>query len=596
MYTIKINDRSYTSWTISPEVQINPSEQRLFSGDTFTLSGASICDIIQSPIRSSANIPGVLILKDNKTYGRSNQGKGKLLYRCIPDDVTIPTFLVAYEMKSVGFSKVFPNIYITFQFKEWTDKHPQGIVNQVMGPVDEVDHFCEYQLYCKQLNISLQKFNKDTSKKLQNYSSARFLEKYPTLEDRTAWKTFTIDPENSRDFDDGFSIRALSNGITMVSVYIANVVLWMEILDLWESFSRRVATIYLPGDSNKKPMLPVVLSDSMCSLGEKTDRPAFAMDVFIREADNEIVDIQYAHCMIHVYKNYVYEAAKLRANPNYVLLKEATVALSKKHAYIPRVGDSHEVVCYWMTLMNHKCAQELLKHRTGIFRTFSIKPGGEEKTIDPSIMPAEISSFIHIWNSHSSGEYAVYKEDCEEGLGHDIMGLDVYTHITSPIRRMVDLLNMIQMELNRGSIGLSEKARRFHGAWLQDVAYINVAMKNIRRVQNDCSLLYSCKKDPAIMERVYTGYLFNKTAKETKLQSSGVANTVRKFTDEYCECMVYLPDLKITSRVMVEKDVDTTKPTSFQLYVFHDEERMKKKIRIQILPTSSSETKINHET
>ena len=63
-------------------------------------------------------MPGVLLLDGNKTYGRQKNGnkikQGKLLYKCIPDDMRLPAFLVPYEIKNMGFSKVFKNLYVLF--------------------------------------------------------------------------------------------------------------------------------------------------------------------------------------------------------------------------------------------------------------------------------------------------------------------------------------------------------------------------------------------------------------------------------------------------------------------------------------------------
>ena len=113
-------------------------------------------------------MPGVLFINGDKTFGRKN---GKLLYKCIPDDMRLPPFLVPYEIKNVGFSKVFVNLYVTFSYVELSDKHPMGILSQVIGPVDVLDNFYEYQLYCKSLNASIQKFQKDTTVALQDKSS-----------------------------------------------------------------------------------------------------------------------------------------------------------------------------------------------------------------------------------------------------------------------------------------------------------------------------------------------------------------------------------------------------------------------------------------
>ena len=72
----------------------------------------------------------------------------------------MPSFLVTYELKNVGFSKIFKNMYVTFTFDEWNDKHPRAKLDNVIGPVDVLDNFYEYQLFCKSLNSSIQKFQK----------------------------------------------------------------------------------------------------------------------------------------------------------------------------------------------------------------------------------------------------------------------------------------------------------------------------------------------------------------------------------------------------------------------------------------------------
>ena len=77
---------------------------------------------------------------------------------------------------------------------------------------------------------------------------------------------------------DGFGIEKMEN-YWCVSIYIANVFLWLETLGLWKSLSSRVSTIYLP--DRKRPMLPTILSDNLCSLQENQTRFAFALDVVL---------------------------------------------------------------------------------------------------------------------------------------------------------------------------------------------------------------------------------------------------------------------------------------------------------------------------
>ena len=144
----------------------------------------------------------------------------------------------------------------------------------------------------------------------------------------------------------------------------------MDILNLWDSFSRRISTIYLP--DKKRPMLPTILSDCLCSLQENVTRVAFVMDILIK--NDEIIDIKHGNCFIKVAKNYCYEEPKLLADYKYNILLYASQKLSAKNKYINNnVRNSHDVVCYLMILMNYHTANELIKYKTGIFRSTIIK-------------------------------------------------------------------------------------------------------------------------------------------------------------------------------------------------------------------------------
>jgi hypothetical protein len=121
-YKIYVNDRSYTSWEVFDTnnfnkitLDINPIESKLLSNDVFTVNKDNTVNLVHSSVRSGPAMPAVLILAGNKTYGRqhklqegqsytkkrSDMAGGKLLYKCIPDDMRLPEFLVPYEMKNI---------------------------------------------------------------------------------------------------------------------------------------------------------------------------------------------------------------------------------------------------------------------------------------------------------------------------------------------------------------------------------------------------------------------------------------------------------------------------------------------------------------
>ena len=97
--------------------------------------------------------------------------------------------------------------------------------------------------------------------------------------DKSDQYVFTIDPIGSVDLDDGLSIspHPMNPEHTVVSVYIANVCIWLEHLELWDHLSDRVSTIYLP--DCKRNMIPSLLADKWCSLNEKEKSVVFAMDL-----------------------------------------------------------------------------------------------------------------------------------------------------------------------------------------------------------------------------------------------------------------------------------------------------------------------------
>ena len=583
LYKITISNRNYSAWNIfnantMQPIELpnfNPVEHRLLSNDIFTFNndnGQNQLEIMHSSARIMDTIPAVLVLQNNKTYGRNNN---KLLYKCIPDDMRFPIFLVPYDIKNIGFSKVFTNMYVTIRFNKWTDKHPHATLTQTIGNVDVLDNYYEYQLYCKSLNTSIQKFTKDTSKALKNTITNNLIndsfitgicKSHPEIQNRIGpeWNIFTIDPTNCSDFDDGVSIRSLENGAKIISIYISNVTICIDFLNLWDSFSRRISTIYLP--DKKRPMLPTVLSDCLCSLQSGNTRIAFVMDITI-ENDSKISNIAYSNCLIRVAKNYVYESADLLANVDYQLLFKTIKPLSysKNYRYINNVRNSHELVCYLMILMNYHCAKDMLKYKTGIFRTTLLG----EKIVLPDNLPEDVSKFIKVWNS-SSGKYINVEDVADENMEtiqHEMLELDSYIHITSPIRRMVDLLNIIKFQENTGLIKLSANSQQFYDKWTKELEYINTSMRAIRKVQCDCSLLGLCINTPEIMEKEYDGYAFDRLVR----------------TDLLYQFIVYLPELKLVSRITVREDIANFENRKFKLYLFNDEDNFKKKIRLQLV-------------
>ena len=610
---IFVTDRNYSEWIFLDAVtnhqvsieeypilkQINPLDYKIFGRDIFMVSinldDTPKINIIHSYVKTCTNLAGVLILEKNKTYGRT-ANKKRLLYKCIPDDAHLPAFLIPYDI-TMGFSKVQKNKYIVFQYSNWDNKHPHGVITETLGCVDSLDVFYEYQLYCKSLHISLTDFTDSTRDALNRNSTTEYVDqilKNPAfkIEDRRDKYVFTIDPKNSMDYDDGFGIEEFidTNGkvLQKVTIYIANVFVWLETLGLWNSFSRRVATIYLP--DRRRPMLPTILSDTLCSLQKNQPRFAFAMDFYIDD-EGAIVDdipISYNNVLIQVSQNYGYEDPKMiKTDKKYAKLLEVSSKMDRS------VKNSHDLVAHWMVCMNSQTGLFMADEGIGIFRSAMFVNSVSRVDISPTLNE-ETARVIRSWNN-TMGQYILY--DPTAVLEHEMMNMRYfrkephgankhllhstdapplsnqrvmksYIHITSPIRRLVDLLNQMMLFQNRSLVThMSEGALGFLKRWTDQMDYINTAMRSIRKIQTDCEVLNRCFANPEIMDREHSGVVFDKITKN----------------DGTISYMVYLEEFKILSRITTTVDVPNYSYNQFKLFLFEDEEKVKKKIRLQII-------------
>ena len=566
-FKLYIEDRNYTKFTISNAVtlrsdniesQFNPIEHKLFNQDIFDYDEQTKCVTLEhSSTRSMQNIPGVLVLEGNKRYGKY---KRKFLYKCVPDDKRLPVFMIPYLIK-FGFNKKLYNKYVIFKFVNWDNTHPRGMLLQTIGDVCNISNFYEYQLYCKSLYASIQNFNAKTrenlNKRVIKSELIELMRKKYYTEDRTTWDIITIDPLNSKDFDDAFGIRDIDDDKCCLSIYIANVSFWMDILDLWDSFSERISTIYLP--DRKRPMLPTILSDTLCSLQEQQMRFAFTLDIILNKKTMKIIDHSFKNTCICIRKNFRYDTNEQENDAMYLKVFGIVQQMNKQQKYIDNISNSHDLIAYLMILMNYISATYLITQKTGLFRSAKFN----SNFVPPDTVPNNVQKFLKMWNS-SGGQYVNY----ENITSHDMLQLDAYVHITSPIRRLVDLLNIMIIQESLNLMKLDGKKLEFYNKWTNDTAveYINKTMRSIRRVQNDCNLLNICVTDKNLLDKIYTGFIFDKIIRNDKLY----------------QYMVYLPKFKMVNRFVSRHDKENLSEQQFKLYVFMDENQLKQKIRVEL--------------
>ena len=105
----------------------------------------------------------------------------------------------------------------------WEQKHPIGILTESFGDVDNFSSFCSYQLWTKKLVYSISSLQKQVKFGLKNMDEDLFIRhimennKYK-VQDKRDVNIYSIDPENSRDLDDAFSIENMEHDKYKISI------------------------------------------------------------------------------------------------------------------------------------------------------------------------------------------------------------------------------------------------------------------------------------------------------------------------------------------------------------------------------------------
>jgi len=321
--------------------------------------------------------------------------------------------------------------------------------------------------------------------------------------------TFTIDPEDAKDFDDAISFRRLGDGLFEIGVHIADVTHYIEpnsILDQ-EAFDR-ATSVYLV--DRTVPMLPERLSNELCSLRPREDKLTFAA-VFEMDEKGKIKKEWFGRTIIHSDVRFSYEEAQVGLDSGQGALAEELRLLNdiakklrkerfakgavnfettevkfkldekgKPLAVIPKVRkDAHKLIEEFMLLANKQVATFVYNYKkakeknTFVYRIHDFPD--PEKVKDFSIFARQFGHKMNIdENSISSSlnklmteiegkpeqnileqlairtmAKAKYSTDVK---GHFGLAFNHYTHFTSPIRRYPDMMvhRMLQHYLDDG--------------------------------------------------------------------------------------------------------------------------------------------------
>jgi ribonuclease R len=180
----------------------------------------------------------------------------------------------------------------------------------------------------------------------------------------------TIDPPDARDFDDALTLEVEEDGTLRVGVHIADVARFVTPGSVIDKEAReRSTSIYLPG--RVLPMLPEELSNDLCSLRPREDRPA--RSVILRfSPEGERLGYTIGRSVIHSRRRFAYEEVRRLVDGDDALRQ------SEDGAVVDRVLRLHGLA---QTLRARRTANEAIELNLPEFKVLMDEGGFAEDII-----------------------------------------------------------------------------------------------------------------------------------------------------------------------------------------------------------------------
>jgi exoribonuclease-2 len=279
--------------------------------------------------------------------------------------------------------------------------------------------------------------------------------------DLTGLYTFTIDGAFTTDFDDALSYEPEPGGGATLGVHITDAGAIMPAEGPLEDEARfRATSLYLPDD--RLPMLPPTLSEDQLSLKQGEVRPALSVLARL-DPEGRLVEYRLERSLIQVHRRLTYDEAdgmltsderlagmhqmchalrqrRLEAGAYFLPLPELLVGVDPATGEvwvrrIDRNGPSREMVAETAILANWLFALHLSEAGAPALFRIQAKPSEPIEEGDPSDI------YRHFKQRRLLNRVEV---TTKPGL-HSSLGVQPYTHATSPIRRYLDLVMQRQI-------------------------------------------------------------------------------------------------------------------------------------------------------
>jgi len=386
-----------------------------FNGDFISLNNEN------SPILISRNlpkvIPGVVELFSKYKYKPNKRGVPGYIFR--PIDRNLPQFTIHTKIKR----KNTKNQLITIQLGDWKNDSifPRGELVRELGNCDnikavELSLLYYYNIYPNKTNYNI--------KNLEIPNIEITSESIPDNKTLIINTIYSIDPAGCRDIDDAFSMRKTEKSI-FIDIHIADVYYLLKRLNLLNKVTNSTS-VYL--ESSILHMIDSNISTNYSSLIEKTYRPMITLNI---EWDIENSDYKYSFSKTigKITKNCSYENYPKWIDSYFPVIEEL---FNKVTNNTIKIVESHKFIEAMMIIYNNLFTNYLIsQNKPVIYRS-------QKKSDKKATISGDLGKFLNILYSNSA-EYTV------DYNFHSSLNMFNYTHSTSPIRRIIDLINQSLM-------------------------------------------------------------------------------------------------------------------------------------------------------
>jgi ribonuclease R len=407
------------------------------------------------------------------------------------------------------------NQKVVAQITEWPqqNRNPEGKITEILGYQDEKG--VDIEAIIRQLELPGD-FPGRVKNELARIPETIPQEEINKRADLRDLPMVTIDGEDAKDFDDAVSIEKLSDNMLRLGVHIADVTHYVkEDSNLDEEALHRGTSIYLV--DRVIPMLPQKLSNNLCSLRPNEDRLAMTvfMDIQLNPLSLESYEIkpsvinsnhrmtynEVTGILVHentelreLYEDFVDQLElmnKLRDKLRSRRFNEGSIDFERTEVKVilddngkpidikeERHGVAEQLIEEFMILANKVVAEDMYWRDVPFIYRIHEPPDHERLK--------EFNEFIHNFGYHIKGiESEVHSSALQDvlnqvegepeerlintvllrsmkkaiysrhNIGHYGLGLDYYTHFTSPIRRYPDLMihRIIKEVVKKGKLG-----------------------------------------------------------------------------------------------------------------------------------------------